>query len=73
MGSNQNACPHPHDDGGVVCDPQRPEPGDEWPLRVWSCWWLHRNLTGPAFSDRFRERPDYHRKGPPPPRRPALH
>ena len=75
MVHNQNACPHPWDDTGRVCDPERAEPGEEWELRVWSCWWVAKACKGPAFTDKMRERPEYG-KGkppPPPPRRPALH
>ena len=50
-----------------VCAPDREEPGPEWPLQVWSCWWLAVQVANPWAPPPAQ--PRYQ----PPPQRPALH
>lgn len=46
-----NTCTHPKArDGRPVCHYESPEPGPEWPLAVWSCWWMAVNVNKPPLN-----------------------
>lgn len=46
-----NSCKHPEGpDGRPVCHYESPEPGREWPLAVWSCWWMAVQVNKPPLG-----------------------
>lgn len=66
-------CPHPWDEQGRVCDPNRAEPPEPWPLEVWCCWLNASKLADPRYRGPARisrEAPTFavHRSPPPPPK-----
>ena len=48
-----NSCTHPKGmDGRAVCHHKSPQPGREWPLAVWSCWWMAVQTNKPPLGVR---------------------